>query len=56
MSWVLYIWIGYAGSHSTMTYHAEFRTEQGCVDAGKFIKPFDRTRVGFLCIPKEKNT
>lgn len=58
MSWVLYLWIGYAGYHSTMTFHAEFKTEQKCQEAGQlFLKQQQQSnaRHSFYCIPKEKN-
>lgn len=56
MTWVLYIWIGYAGAHSTMTMHGEFKTEQKCQEVGAFVasKNIERARINYLCVAKEK--
>ena len=57
MSWILYIFVGYAGSHSTMTTHGAFRTNQDCEVAGRMAasKQIHRARIEFLCVPKEKH-
>lgn len=54
MTWVLYIWIGYMGNHSTMTMHGEFKTEQKCQEVGNALAKPSYTITRFYCVPKEK--
>ena len=57
MSWVLFIWIGYAGSHSTITQHGPFKFESDCKSVGeKMVNELTGVRnIGrFSCVPKDK--
>jgi hypothetical protein len=59
MSWVLFVWIGYAGSHSIVIEHGPFKLESDCKIIGeKMVNDLakERAKGTFSCVPKEKNT
>lgn len=59
MSWVLFVWIGYAGSHSVIVQHGPFNSEKDCQFVGeKMVQELSGNRSSgrFSCAPKDKST
>ena len=58
MSWILYVWIGFAGAHSTIIEHGPFKTERECRDSGikaltELSHSENRVRIRYVCLSKQ---